>query len=130
MKNKGGRPRKLTSAIKDAIIDGIKKGLTLKAACKCAGISYSSLANWKKFVNAEDDETDLYAELVVSVNLAMRQAWFQHREKALSSIKNDDFKFKLKPRKLNRKEREEKWSNDAIAKLRERLEKLKSDLQV
>lgn len=51
MKNKGGRPGKLIPEMKSALVYGGEKGLTLKAACQCAGVSYSSLANWKRFAN-------------------------------------------------------------------------------
>lgn len=115
MKNKGGRPRKLIHEIKDALIEGIEKGLTLKAACKCAGISYASLANWKKFAKAEDDEAELYSDLISSVNAAIIYAQYQHRQKALASIKKEDFKFRNIPTiKLTRKEKEVQKINNVI----------------
>jgi len=46
MENKGGRPIKFTDLVIEDIIFGIGKGLTLKAACKFAGVSYSTLAWW------------------------------------------------------------------------------------
>jgi hypothetical protein len=50
---------------KDAVIAGLKKGLTLKTACEKAGISHLPLVDWKKFVKiADDEEADLYAELI------------------------------------------------------------------
>lgn len=122
MKNKDGRPRKLTQEIKEAIIDGMEKGLTLKAACKCAGISYASLANWKKFAKIEDDDADLYVDLIASVYTAMRFAEQQHRQQALASIKKEDFKFRQpqKP-KLTKKEKKAQHTNDMIASIRERI---------
>lgn len=122
MKNKGGRPRKLTDEIKDALIEGIEKGLTLKAACKCAGISYASLANWKKFAKAEDDEAELYTDLIRSINAAIRYAQYQQRQQALASIKKEDFKFRQPQKtKLSKKEKEAQRTNDAIVSIRERI---------
>jgi hypothetical protein len=122
MKNKGGRPRKLTQEIKDALIEGIEKGLTLKAACKCAGISYASLANWRKFAKAENDEAELYTDLIRSINAAIRYAQYQQRQQALASIKKEDFKFRQPQKtKLSRKEKEAQRTNDAIARIRERI---------
>lgn len=122
MKNKGGRPRKLIHEIKDALIEGIEKGLTLKAACKCAGISYASLANWKKFAKAEDDEAELYTDLIRSINAAIRYAQYQQRQQALTSIKKEDFKFRQPQKtKLSKKEKEAQRTNDAIASIRERV---------
>lgn len=46
MKNKGGRPIKFTDSVMDNIVSGIGKGYTLKAACRFAGVSYSTLAWW------------------------------------------------------------------------------------
>jgi hypothetical protein len=126
MKNKGGRPQKLTPLIKAAIIDGIEKGLSLKAICKCAGISYSSLANWKKLAKAKDHKANLYTDLIASMNIAIELAWHQYREKALSSINSHDFKSqKTQQMRLTRQEKQEINTNDAIAKLNERFDKLK-----
>lgn len=46
VKNNGGRPTKLTEAVSRMIYDGVARGLTFKAACRCAGVSYSALAGW------------------------------------------------------------------------------------
>uniref|UniRef100_UPI002627E341 transposase n=1 Tax=uncultured Legionella sp. TaxID=210934 RepID=UPI002627E341 len=78
MKNKGGRPRKLTPEIKDAIVEGVEKGFTLKAACKYAGVSYGSLANWKRLAKADDVDAVLYQDLITSINVATRLLWCQH----------------------------------------------------
>lgn len=118
MKNKGGRPRKLTHEMKTAIVEGIEKGLTLKAACKCAGVSYASLANWKRFAKTEDDKAALYQDLIVSIDIAKRLAWCQHRQQALSSIKKEDLKFRQPQKKyLTKKEREEKITADLIERM-------------
>lgn len=110
MKNKGGRPRKLTYEIKDAIVEGVEKGMTLKAACKYAGISYAALANWKKLAKIEAEESALYKDLILSIDAASRLAWCQYRQQALSSIKKEDLKFKQPQKKiyLTKKEIEEK----------------------
>lgn len=94
MKNKGGRPRKLTLEIKDAIVEGIGKGFTLKAACKYAGVSYASLANWKRLAKADDVGAVLYQDLISSIDVATRLLWCQRRQQALSAIRQQDLKFK------------------------------------
>lgn len=118
----GGRPRKLTQEIKDALIEGIEKGLTLKAACQCAGISYASLANWKKFAKAEDNEAQLYADLIRSINAAIIYAQYQQRQQALASIKKEDFKFRQPQKiKLSQKEREAQNLNNVMNSFSERI---------
>ncbi len=46
MKNIGGRPIKFTNSVLEDVIYGIAQGFTLKASCKFAGVSYSTLAWW------------------------------------------------------------------------------------
>ncbi|RUQ96566.1 transposase [Legionella septentrionalis] len=94
MKNKGGRPRKLTYEIKDAIVEGVKKGYTLKAACKYAGVSYASLANWKRLAKTKDADTILYQDLITDIDAAIRLLWRQHRQQGLSAFRPEDLKFK------------------------------------
>ena len=94
MKNKGGRPRKLTQEIKDAIVEGIEKGFTLKSACKYAGVSYASLANWKRLAKAEDVDAVLYQDLITNIDVATRLLWCQRRQQALSALRQQDLKFK------------------------------------
>ena len=118
MKNKGGRPRKLTLEMKSALVDGIEKGLTLKAACKCAGVSYSSLANWKRFAKAENEGAALYKDLIVSITVASHLVWFQHRQQALSLITREDLKFRQPPKVyLTKKQREEQNITSLIERI-------------
>lgn len=117
MKNKGGRPRKLTFEMKTAIIEGIEKGLTLRAACECAGVSYSSLANWKRFA-AQDVGATLYKDLIVGIKVASHLAWCQHRQQALASIKKEDLKFRQLPKVYHtKKQREEQNITSLIERL-------------
>ncbi|WP_412758185.1 transposase [Legionella bozemanae] len=123
MKNLGGRPRKLTQEIKEAIIEGVSRGLTLKAACKCAGISYSSLAYWKRFTKLEGEEAIFYADLTRGINAAIRFAQYQQRQKALAALQLGDYKFRSTTKiKLTRKEREQQVIEN-IGKRIEALEK-------
>jgi hypothetical protein len=41
------RPTKLNQ-VKEILLASIKEGLTLKAACRCAGISYPAFSSWKR----------------------------------------------------------------------------------
>lgn len=127
MKNKGGRPRKLTREIKDALIDGVSRGLTLKAACKCAGISYSSLANWKKLARGGDQDADVYTDFIANINAAIRYAQYQQRQQALALIKKEDFKFKKRKKniRLTPKEMEANLIAHLVAQV-EALEKKES----
>ena len=109
----------------DKNIQGV---LTLKAACKCAGISYASLANWKKFARAEDDEAELYGDLIRNINAAVIYAQYQHRQQALASIKKEDFKYKQPQKiKLSQKEKDAQRTNDIIANIRDRIATLERE---
>lgn len=119
MKDKGGRPRKLTQEIKDAIVVGVAKGLTLKAACKCAGISYASLANWKRLAKTEDEDAMLYQDLITNIDVATRLLWCQHRQQALSALRKEDLKFQAPKKKSYQTKKEKEAQN--ILNLFERL---------
>src|SRR5689334_21073211 len=45
---KSGRPTKLNDNVKRALLNSVEYGRTLKGACKDAGISYSTFANWRQ----------------------------------------------------------------------------------
>lgn len=61
--------KKITPERKDAVIKGIKNGLTIKAACSAAEISHLPLVDCKQFLKITDDEqANLYAELRVNLN--------------------------------------------------------------
>jgi len=46
----------------------VKEGLTLRAACKKAKISYLPLINWRKLIPMEDEQTELYVALRIDLN--------------------------------------------------------------
>lgn len=52
MQNKGGRPTSYSPDVKETILNCIRQGMTLKAACKEARISYSTLASWDRKVRS------------------------------------------------------------------------------
>jgi hypothetical protein len=61
--------KKITLERKNIVIDGIEKGLTIKAACSAAGISHLPLIDCKRFLQISDDEqADLYAQLRIHLN--------------------------------------------------------------
>ncbi|CAM4473105.1 MAG: hypothetical protein LEGION0403_FIIPPAGN_01455 [Legionella sp.] len=93
MKSKGGRPRKLTHEIKNAIVEGIEKGFTLKVACKYAGVSYASLANWKRLAKTEDVDAVLYQDLITSIDVTMRLLLCHQRRQQAFSTHRQNLKF-------------------------------------
>lgn len=95
MKNQGGRPLRLTNEIKEALIAGVKQGLTLKAACKCAGISYSTFANWrqKSRRRLEDEEPTELDQLVACVDIEVSYQQREHRLAARTALKQRDFRY-------------------------------------
>lgn len=94
MKNQGGRPLRLTNEIKEALIAGVKQGLTLKAACKCAGISYSTFANWrqKSRQRREDEEPTELDQLVACVDIEANYQQAEHRLAARTALKPRDYR--------------------------------------
>lgn len=95
MKNQGGRPLRLTSEIKEALIAGVRQGLTLKAACKCAGISYSTFANWrqKSRRRKEDEEPTELDQLVACVDIEVNYQQSEHRLAARTTLKPRDYRY-------------------------------------
>jgi len=82
MKNKGGRPIKFTDAVVEDILSGISKGFTLKAACKFAGVSYSTLAWWvSKGKQAKKVEIkNKYTNVLERINHATHVEKLKHRD--------------------------------------------------
>lgn len=91
----GGRPIKLTDSVLEDIIYGIGKGLTLKASCKFAGISYSALAWWmSKGKQAKQiDITNQYTAVLERINQATYAERLKHRKKFLSTFTPRDFRY-------------------------------------
>lgn len=112
--SKTGRPLKLTGVVGQAIVDGITQGLTLKAACKCAGISYSTLALWmaKAKRAMKQNEVNEYTHLMTVIKIESMRMWKQHRDGSYSSLGARDFRYgwqnpmreevKQKLRRINR----------------------------
>lgn len=95
MKNKGGRPLKLTNEMREALISGVKEGLTLKAACKGAGISYSTFANWRQKCRRapkNEDPTPL-AQFVAEVEIESNHFQREYRLAARVNRKPRDFRY-------------------------------------
>ena len=95
MTNKGGRPLKLTSDVKEALFSGLRKGLTLKAACKCAGISYSTLANWrqKNRNQLKQGNTEKLYEFVAIIDAIFEEQQHEHRLAAINTLKPRDYRY-------------------------------------
>jgi hypothetical protein len=95
MKNAGGRPIKLTDPVLEDVIYGIGKGLTLKASCKYAGISYSALA-WWIFKGKQAKKMNIanrYTVVMERINQAAYAERLKHREKFLLSLSPRDFRY-------------------------------------
>jgi hypothetical protein len=95
MKGVSGRPIKLTDSVLEAIIYGIGKGLTLKASCKYAGISYSALAWWmSKGKQAKKiDITNQYTAVLERIKQATYAEKLKHRKKFLLTLNLRDFRY-------------------------------------
>ncbi|MBX3708216.1 MAG: hypothetical protein KIT56_00905 [Gammaproteobacteria bacterium] len=91
----GGRPIKLTDSVLEDIIYGIGKGLTLKASCKFAGISYSALAWWmSKGKQAKKiDASNRYTVVLERIKQATYAEKIKHRKKFLLTISPRDFRY-------------------------------------
>ncbi|OGT33808.1 MAG: hypothetical protein A3C44_05270 [Gammaproteobacteria bacterium RIFCSPHIGHO2_02_FULL_39_13] len=89
------RPNKNTDQVISDIIVGIQKGLTLKAACRYAGVSYSSLANWMyKGKQARlKGENNYHTEILDKINHATRVIQLQHRDRFFFNLSPRDFRY-------------------------------------
>jgi DNA invertase Pin-like site-specific DNA recombinase len=81
MKNIGGRPIKLTDSVIENILYGIAHGLTLKASCKLAGVSYSTLAWWlsKGKQAKRSNIRNKYTDVLERINHATHAEKIKHR---------------------------------------------------
>lgn len=95
MKNVGGRPIKLTNEVIETVVDGISKGLTLKAACKSAGVSYSTLASWvyKGKQAKKAGKQNLHTEIADRIQGAYRAIWLKNRKSFFFNLKPRDYRY-------------------------------------
>ena len=96
MKNKGGRPLKLTSEVKEALISGVKEGLTLKAACKGAGISGtlpSPTGGSEVRRNQRNEEPTPLAQFVAEVDIEVIYLQREHRLTVRANRKPRDYRY-------------------------------------
>jgi hypothetical protein len=102
MKSACGRPIKLTYSVLEDIIYGIGKGLTLKASCKYAGISYSTLAWWmSKGKQAKRiDIANQYTAVLDWVKQAAYAEKLKHRKKFLLALNPHDFRYRWNRKRL------------------------------
>jgi hypothetical protein len=100
MKSVSGRPIKLTNSILEDILYGIGKGLTLKASCKFAGISYSALAWWmSKGKQAKQiGITNQYTAVWEQIKQATYAEKLKHRKNFLLALNPRDFRYGWKKR--------------------------------
>ena len=95
MKHKGGRPIKFTDAVLEDIISGIAKGLTLKASCRLAGVSYSTLA-WRMFKGKQAKKLNIknkYTDVLERIDIATYNEKIKHRDAFLLALKPRDFRY-------------------------------------
>lgn len=89
------RPIKLTDQVVDDIIIGINKGLTLKAACKFAGVSYSTLANhmYKGKQAKLRGENTQYTVVLEKINHANSVFRSQHKDRFFFNLSPRSFRY-------------------------------------
>jgi len=95
MKYKGGRPVKFTGTVLEDIISGIAQGLTLKAACKLAGVSYSTLA-WWMFKGKQAKKSDIknkYTNVLERIDSAICDEKIKHRDAFFLALKPRDYRY-------------------------------------
>ena len=82
MKDIGGRPIKFTDSVLEDILCGIAHGLTLKASCKFAGVSYSTLAWWlsKGKQAKQSNVRNKYTDVLERINYATHAEKIKHRK--------------------------------------------------
>ncbi len=81
MKNIGGRPIKFTDSVLEDILYGIAQGFTLKASCKFASVSYSTLAWWlaKGKQAKQSNIKNKYSDVLERINQAKHAEKIKHR---------------------------------------------------
>ena len=72
LRRKRGRPTKLTLDVKDVICNGIRKGLTYELAAQLAGVTKTSLMNWK--VWGDTQKSGKYFDFLTEVTHAEAEA--------------------------------------------------------
>ncbi|MCX7126214.1 MAG: hypothetical protein NTU49_10910 [Gammaproteobacteria bacterium] len=89
------RPIKLTDKAVEDILLGIGKGLTLKAACKFAGVSYSTLANhmYKGKQAKLKGENTRHTEVLEKINHATRVIRLQHQDRFFFNLSPRSFRY-------------------------------------
>jgi hypothetical protein len=92
-KHPGGRPIKFTDVVIEAILEGVRQGLTLKAVCKGAGISYSTLAAWlyRGKVSKKEGIENRFTALLDQIDSATRLIWIEKRKRFFFNLKPRDF---------------------------------------
>ncbi|OGT38878.1 MAG: hypothetical protein A3F12_02770 [Gammaproteobacteria bacterium RIFCSPHIGHO2_12_FULL_38_14] len=95
MKNIGGRPIKFTNSVLEDIIYGIAQGFTLKASCKFAGVSYSTLAWWlaKGKQAKQSNIKNKYSDVLERINQATYAEKIKHRNNFFLTFKPRDFRY-------------------------------------
>jgi hypothetical protein len=91
----GGRPVKLTETAIGAIIEGIRQGLTFKAACKGAGLSYSTFASWmyRGRVSKKNGLENEFTTLLGRIDAVTHALWLRRRDKFFFNLKPRDFRY-------------------------------------
>ncbi|HYW88566.1 MAG TPA: hypothetical protein VFB50_12400 [Chloroflexota bacterium] len=70
-----GRPSKLTPERAERLLQAVRDGNTLKAACACAGVTEETLASWRRrFLDFSECLTRAIAESEASLVASIRQA--------------------------------------------------------
>jgi lambda repressor-like predicted transcriptional regulator len=95
MQNKGSRPIKFTHAVMEDVLSGVAKGFTLKAACRFAGVSYSTLANWM-FKGKQSKKSNIrnkYTDVLERIDHARYIQTMKHRDQVLLTLRPRDFRF-------------------------------------
>jgi transposase len=95
MRNRGGRPIILNAEVREGLIAAVRQGLTLKAACKCVGISYSTFANWRQKCRKlikDGVSTEPY-DFVAAIDAEVCQLQRQHRLAAYVNLRARDYRY-------------------------------------
>lgn len=118
MKNMGGRPIKFTALVVKDIIYGIAQGFTLKASCKFAGVSYSTLAWWlsKGKQSRQSNIKNKYTDVLDRINHATYVEKMKLQDNFVLTLKPRDFRYGWKnPMPLStRKKISEFWQRRKV----------------
>lgn len=109
------RPIKFNETVIDSIIEGLRKGLTAKAACKASSVSYSTLAAWmfKGKQAREHGEKNQYTAVLERIEHAQRIIWLEHRNRFFFDLKPRDYRYGWKNPmpQVTRKKISDFWRN-------------------